>query len=248
VLCGIILIFNDVRFEVSKLGDALLAARKEKKLSRAALSKVIGYSAPAIRRVEDGEVVEPHNLAAYAEGLGLDVAALEKLVEEDRAAAGAVAERGPRAGWRASLGPNAGKRIEVISPARGEIPVLGRAAAGELGKLVMLYEVAERIPTPASLDKVDGAYAVYVAGTSMEPRYFAGELVHVNPNRPVARNEFCVVQIGPPGQPPEEGYIKQFVSMDAGKLKLRQYNPPMEIEFDTDKVHAIHLIVGTARV
>lgn len=232
---------------MAKLGNAIRAARENQKLSREALAPLVGYSVGAIRKLEDGETLRPHNLAMYAEALNVPLSTLEALADEDERDAGAVSESSPRAGWRASLGPNAGARMNLNSPARGEIPVLGRAAAGEMGKLVMLYEVAERIPTPASLDKVDGAYAVYVAGTSMEPRYFAGELVHVNPNRPVARNDFCVVQIGPAGGPPEEGYIKQFVSMDNKKLRLRQYNPPMELEFDSGRVHAVHLIVGTAR-
>ena len=83
----------------------------------------------------------------------------------------------------------------------------------------------------------------------MEPRYEAGEAVYVNPGLPVRKLDWVVVQVrlqnAVDGDPPA-GYIKQFISKDERKTKLRQLNPDKVIEFPSDRVVSIHKIVGTA--
>ena len=121
-------------------------------------------------------------------------------------------------------------------------PIVGRAAAGEPGKLTMMHTEYDTIPTPPELAGAEGGYAVYVYGDSMEPRYFAGELLMVHPHKPVGRGDFCVVQIG--SNDDACGYVKQFVSHDSEVLKLRQLNPGGEIEFAAGDVAAVQKIVG----
>ena len=41
------------------------------------------------------------------------------------------------------------------------------------------------------------AYAVYIVGDSMEPRYYAGELAHIHPGKPITIGAFVLVQIRP---------------------------------------------------
>jgi len=58
----------------------------------------------------------------------------------------------------------------------------------------------------------------------MEPRYYAGELLHVNPNRPITRNCFVAVELAD-GQ----GLIKQFLRRSDEEVVLYQFNPPQEV-------------------
>ena len=91
---------------------------------------------------------------------------------------------------------------------------------------------------------VPDAYAVYIAGTSMEPRYFSKEVVYVHPRLPVHAGDFVVAQIaaGVDGNPPE-AYVKRLVSMDGKKLRLSQLNPKKTFSFPASKVVSVHKII-----
>lgn len=135
------------------------------------------------------------------------------------------------------------KRMRIVAP--GKIPILGMASAGDPDRLIMMNEVVDQIRTPAELEGVDGGYGLYVHGNSMEPRYFSGQTVHVHPNKPIAADKFCVVQVGRDPENPDGAFIKQFKGWDGNKLRLAQYNPPAIMEFARDEVISIHRIVGT---
>jgi phage repressor protein C with HTH and peptisase S24 domain len=77
----------------------------------------------------------------------------------------------------------------------------------------------------------------------MEPRYFAGETVFVNPRLPICRGAFVVVQISKGKEEQPHAYVKRFVSQDARRLRLEQYNPKKTLEFPAPAVVAIHRIV-----
>jgi phage repressor protein C with HTH and peptisase S24 domain len=102
------------------------------------------------------------------------------------------------------------------------------------------------------LEGVEGAYAVRVYGTSMEPRYFAGQTVWLNPHEPVRQGDDVVVQILTDEENGRESYIKRFVSQSSKVTRLYQYNPEEEeaheLEFETDKVFSVHKIVFSANV
>lgn len=77
----------------------------------------------------------------------------------------------------------------------------------------------------------------------MEPRFFPGEIVYVNPRAPVRRGDFVVVQVhGEEGEPPD-AYIKRFVSYDEKRLRLFQYNPEKTLEFPRSVIISIHKII-----
>src|SRR5579871_2400388 len=123
------------------------------------------------------------------------------------------------------------------------IPVYGHAVGGKDGEFVLSGNQVSEVLAPPNLSHVPDAYAVYVVGDSMEPRYFAGETVFVNPRLPIGRGSFVVAQIskGQEGEP--RAYVKRFVSQDAKRLRLEQYNPKKVLEFPISTVTAIHRIV-----
>jgi phage repressor protein C with HTH and peptisase S24 domain len=146
------------------------------------------------------------------------------------------------------LGPNLRfmyDRIQEV-PARGAaawIPVYGHAVGGKDGEFVLSGNQVSEVLAPPTLSHVRDAYAVYVVGDTMEPRYFAGETVFVNPRLPISRGSFVVAQISKGEEPEPRAYVKRFLSQDGKRLRLEQYNPKKILEFPASTVVAIHRIV-----
>ena len=92
---------------------------------------------------------------------------------------------------------------------------------------------------PANLNGIRGAYAIYMVGDSMEPRYEQGWLLHVNPFKPPTRGRDIVLY-----KTNDAVLIKQFVRWDSDALILRQLNPPIELRIPRQEVRDCHLVVG----
>jgi phage repressor protein C with HTH and peptisase S24 domain len=92
---------------------------------------------------------------------------------------------------------------------------------------------------PANLAGVRDAYAIYMVGDSMEPRYMQGWLLHVNPFKPPIRGRDVVVY-----KPDQSVLIKQFVGWSGDTLVLRQLNPEETLRIPRGEVTECHLIVG----
>ena len=74
----------------------------------------------------------------------------------------------------------------------------------------------------------------------MEPRYYAGEMLYVNPNRPLTRGCFVAVEMAD-GQ----CLIKQFVRRSDDHVVLAQFNPPKEIRLPAARLKRILRITGS---
>lgn len=125
------------------------------------------------------------------------------------------------------------------------VPVYGHAMGGREGQFVLNGNKVADILAPPTLNGVIDAYAVYIVGTSMEPRYFSGEVVFVHPGLPVRQGDFVVAQIKEDeteGEAPF-AYVKQFISRDAKRMKLRQLKPNRILEFPENKVVSVHRII-----
>ena len=94
-------------------------------------------------------------------------------------------------------------------------------------------------PRPANLGGVRSAYAIYMVGDSMEPRYEPGWLLHVNPFKPPTRGRDVVVY-----KHDNAVLIKQFVGWEGDTLVLRQLNPPDTLHIARAEVRECHLVVG----
>lgn len=141
--------------------------------------------------------------------------------------------------------PSVGHRIDIGSVyGKRDRPIRGHAR-GMDGDEAYRFDSDELGLTyrPVELLGVRDAYAVYVAGTSMSPRFEPGEMVYIDPNRPVKGGDDVVVQLAD-GQ----GYIKRLVRRTAKTLHCRQFNPARDCDYAADQVKAVHLIVGATRV
>ena len=124
------------------------------------------------------------------------------------------------------------------------IPLYGHAVGGVFGEFVLNGNKLDDILAPPGLSPARGAYAVTCAGESMEPRYYDGETVFVDPTKRVRRGDFVVAQIRNPdeGSPPL-GFIKRFVRHNDKELVLEQFNPARELSFPHADVVSVHFIV-----
>lgn len=125
----------------------------------------------------------------------------------------------------------------------GMIAVYGHAQGGPHGEFPLNGNEIGQILAPPSVQKIVGAYAVYVAGESMEDRYYAGEVVYVNPRVPVRRGDFVVAQIFKEEGEAPYAFVKRFVSQDDKVVRLQQLNPREILTFAKARLYAMHKIV-----
>lgn len=127
------------------------------------------------------------------------------------------------------------------------LPVLGMAEGGPDGWNLWNGEVIQYVPRPANLIGVPGAYAVYITGSSMSPRYEAGEIVHVHPAKPTQPGAYVLVQRKPAqdGDPPL-AIIKRLVKRSGDKVTLEQFNPEKQFTIPANSIHTMHRVVGAS--
>ncbi|UVV66546.1 S24 family peptidase [Brucella anthropi] len=225
-----------------ELKDRILKAREEAGLTQQQLADATGKTRGAVAQWESGKTRPRHDvLLAIAASTGQDIAWLESGISLE-----------PASTFRPKPNASFPPRYQEF-PQDHSVPLLGQSAGGPNGRFILNGTEIGRVFCPPMLEGVEGAYAVMVYGTSMEPRYFAGETVWVNPHLPVRAGDDVIAQILENGDDqPVESYIKRFESRSSRVLRLYQYNPDegedRELEFDAAKVFSVHKIVFHANV
>lgn len=135
--------------------------------------------------------------------------------------------------------PPAPEPVAFIPEGR-DLPVIGAVKGGADGFYFNEGDAKEFVVRPPTLAGVANGFALYVDGESMEPRYFAGEILYVNPNRPITRSCFVAVEMQD-----GRGMIKQFLRRSDDLIQLRQFNPPKDIRLPTRDVKRIYRITGS---
>ncbi len=202
-------------------------------VSQADLARHLRLAPSAVSRMLKGErqmkLLEAVQIAAF---LGVSQ-------DEVLRHAGAATEAVPRPGpARRGRPPRA--FVSPAAPPRAEpIPIRSAARGGGDQQMFLEDGPIGYTPRPANLGGVRGAYAIYMIGDSMEPRYEQGWLLHVNPFKPPTRGRDVVVfKTG------QAVLIKQFVRWDSDALVLHQLNPPGELRVPREEVVECHLVVG----
>lgn len=149
---------------------------------------------------------------------------------------------GPEFNFVHTSEPNAVVQSTIVTGGK-MLPVYGSAVAGVDGEFEMNGSVLYEVMAPPSISPGSGAYAVQVSGDSMEPRYFDGEIVFVDPKHRVKRGDFVIAQIRLEANGPLLAYVKRFVRRNVNELVLEQYNPVKELRFPGECVHAVHFVV-----
>lgn len=127
-----------------------------------------------------------------------------------------------------------------------DVPILGTAWGGESGDFTMNGETGGFASRPEKYIGRKDIFALYVQGTSMEPRYYSGELIVVEKRRPPQNGDHVVVELLERPDGTREAYLKVLIARTGTKIKLAQYNPPKEIEIELAKVGQVLRVLTTA--
>ncbi len=200
------------------MANKIRILRKERGISGSELARRISAEPHTLRRWERGEVQPPDDMKARLSAFfGVSRETLLGLPELD---------------------------ISGVS-GRVTIPVYGRAEGGT-GVVNFDQAPIDHIVKPSYLETVDDSYALMVVGDSMEPRFYAGELLIVNPFRAPRQNDFVVVQF----QSNNDllAIAKRFVRHTEKHLTLRELNPDNEFKIASTDVVAVHYISSVRAV
>jgi phage repressor protein C with HTH and peptisase S24 domain len=200
-------------------------------------------SQQVVQHLASGRNTTSKHLLAIAKALNVDV---EWLIGGKRLAAdhGGIGVKGAAMMKASHKQAASTPRLQVAGAER--VPVLGMAECGPDGWSLWNGDVIDTIPRPSNLMGAPKAYAVYIVGDSMEPRYYSGELAHIHPGKPVTIGAFVLVQMRPEhdGDTPK-AVVKRLIKRSATKLVLEQYNPAKKFELKLDDVVSIHRVVGS---
>jgi phage repressor protein C with HTH and peptisase S24 domain len=136
--------------------------------------------------------------------------------------------------------------VEVITSSKPTdsrmLPVYGAAQGGVGFDITDVREPIDSIEAPPYLQNSVDAYAVYVTGDSMVPRFNPGEVVYVHPGKPFKANDSVIVQFE--DNKADHAIIKTFKKMDEKKIFLSQFNPDKTISYQRLQVKCVHKIIG----
>lgn len=121
-----------------------------------------------------------------------------------------------------------------------DLPIRGRAQGGEDGNLLIEEQPIDWTFRPADLQGVHGAFAVFVTGDSMEPKYKNQDLAYIHPTQPARRGRYVLVETSD-----HHGFIKKFERWEGDELIVTQFNPAREIRLSRKNVRKVMMVIGS---
>jgi hypothetical protein len=196
--------------------------------AKGALAQFLGISAPAMSKRLNGFQAIPEHEAAR----------ISLWLEQAQPAA-------PRS-WpqRAPAAPR--RPAQALAPVdlRGQdLPVWAAAQGGDQGAMLIVASPIDWIARPREL-LVRDAFAVFLLGDSMSPRYDHGDQLYVHPHRPPRNGDDCLFVQEVDGEGQFLGLAKTLVRATADKWRVRQFNPEREFELDRQRWTKAWKIVG----
>lgn len=220
--------------EISDAARRLKILRDQAGLTMRAVSDALGWSLTRYQHYEDRYKRKylPFELAR----------SLDNLFAEHGGGVGEVlALAGVSPAHGASIRSGAASRPGALAPSlpNQDLPVLGELRDGSDDFTFNNLSPQAFVDRPGSLKGVTNAFALYVVGETMEPRFFPGELVFVNPNRPLTRHCFVAIEMTD-----GRGIIRQFVRRSEAETIVRQLNPDKQTHLRPADVKRLCRIVG----
>lgn len=198
----------------------------ERGIAQKRLSADAGLGETVVRDIIKGHSQSPRysTIAKLAAALGVDT----KEITEGR---------------QVDAPQNTGSIEPVRYSARADLPVYESAQGGP-GGMVITYEPIEFIRRPDFLEHVKDAFAFYVIGDSMSPRFEQGERLLVHPKRPPRPGRDVLVVFKNGDGPEHNAMVKRLVKIGPDNLTLKQFNPPKVFDVDMARVSNIFTILG----
>ncbi len=120
------------------------------------------------------------------------------------------------------------------------LPIVGEARGGAEAIPMDPDRPLGQVMRPPWLANVVCAYAVVMRGSSMEPRYYDGELLFVHPLSPVRSGDFVLIRLADGAN-----YVKRLVARDDSWVKVAQLRPEAAVDYRSDQVAQLHRIAGS---
>lgn len=124
--------------------------------------------------------------------------------------------------------------------ARRDLPVYSAIRGSFDGSEINYHDPVGYTYRPALLDGVKEAAAILLMGDSMEPRYYAGETLLLDPRQPVKIGDFVCVELHD-----HLAIVKRLVRRTADMLELEQMNPAATMKLKRSQVVGIYKVIGT---
>lgn len=222
--------------EVSEVARRLKELREQAGLTMRSVSDSLGWSLTRYQHYEDRYKRKylPFELAR----------ALEDMFARQGVQAGAALQLagidgGSGAATRGAPGAARPVNLNAANTQR-DLPVNSAFREGTDGFWFVTDEAKEFVERPANLRGVANAFALYVDGDTMQPRYFAGELLYVNPNRPITPNCFVAVEFSD-----GRGLVRQFQRRTHDGIFVRKLHPDQEAKLPAVEVKRLYRITGS---
>jgi SOS-response transcriptional repressor LexA len=225
--------------EVSEVARRLKELREQAGLTMRSVSDALGWSLTRYQHYEDRYKRKylPFELARV----------LEDMFVRQGVAAGAVLQLAGIEGSQslpARSGPAAVRPVSLNAAAgQRDLPVHSAFRDGSDGFWFVEGDAKEFVERPANLRGVANAFALYADGESMQPRYFAGELLFVNPNRPITPNCFVAIEMAD-----GRGQVRQFLRRTHDGIFVRRLHPDHEFRLPAMEVKRMYRITGSAEL
>lgn len=131
--------------------------------------------------------------------------------------------------------PSIPRGMEVSDPiamdpnARRDLPVYASAEGGPSGSMIISAEPIDWVKRPEPLLNVRNAFACYVLGDSMSPAYDHGDLLLVDPSKPIKGNDDCLF-VREHADGTRDALIKRLVRALSDRWKVQQFKPEKNFE------------------
>jgi phage repressor protein C with HTH and peptisase S24 domain len=138
-----------------------------------------------------------------------------------------------------------------------DVPVFGTTAgsrsAGDVDSDIITIhdgDIIDYFRRPPGISNRRDVYALYVNGSSMEPRFMQGDPVFVDPKRPARPGDDVVIQIVDQQNTIKGSLIKRLIKQTATSITVAQFNPPAEFQIPVDRIaiNGLHRVIPIAEL
>ena len=178
------------------IGKRIKERRKELKLTQVQLSEMVGIAQQSLQKIENGTTKNPRNIQALADALDCAPEFLQF-----------------------GIGGGENSNVAPGPTLKAAVPLISWVQAGAWSDIteIKAYE-AERYLCPVKCS--DLTFALKVQGVSMEPKFFDGDLIFVDPEAECIHGSYVVARLDDDNQ----ATFKQLI-IESGHKFLKAANP-----------------------
>ena len=211
-------------------------ARRARHLTQVAVAEALGVSQSYIAQLEGGRSYPSSALAKK----------ISKLLRADLAVDSDAAVHEAHLAQPTELFGTAVQAAERFRRrSRPLLPIVGAPIPGDPERMLIDGQPHGSVFAPPLLENVAGAQALYVHGRSMEPRYYPGELIYIDPRRRPNPGDFVLTLVREPHYSAPIGYVRRYLGEQPGKVRLGTLNPQRDYFIGRDDLVSLHTIVGS---